>query len=104
MRHVGVVHKFFKEHFEEAVRRHNDETKLTTRPSVGAKRNLSVVKIQSFLSLGPLPKLQLTVGDAELHHSDPVISVINGDNQIFKAKIIGWDSKGRIQHFFSLES
>ena len=70
LRHVGVVHKFFKEHFEEAVRRHNDETKLTTRPSVGAKRNLSVVKIQSFLFLGPLPKLQLTVGDAELHHSD----------------------------------
>ena len=53
LRHVGVVHKFFKEHFEEAVRRHNNETKRTTRPSKGAKRKASSAKTST-----PPPKKQ----------------------------------------------
>ena len=43
---------------------------------------------------GPLPKLLLTIDDAELHYSDPVTSIVNEDNQLLHAKIIGWETKG----------
>ena len=53
LRHVGKVHKFFKEHLEEATRNHNGEAKRIVKPSLGTKRKASSPKTAT-----PAPKKQ----------------------------------------------
>lgn len=51
VRHVGTVHKFYKEHHEEAVRMYLEEAKTIVKPSLGTKRKASSPKTAT-----PTPK------------------------------------------------